>query len=59
MEERSSFGRWLLFGAIGVALFFFGRKYLFGSGDAPTTQPLGKEIARSPRPARCPTTAPR
>jgi YidC/Oxa1 family membrane protein insertase len=54
MEERSSFGRWLLFGAIGVALFFFGRKYLFGSGDAPTTQPLGKDdwgtIAEGDRP---------
>lgn len=43
MEERSNIGRWLLFGVIGVLLFFFGRKWLFGSGDAPVSQPLGKE----------------
>lgn len=43
MEERSNFGRWLLFGLIGVLLFFFGRSWIFGSGDAPVTQPLGKD----------------
>ena len=43
MEEPSNFRKWLLFGAIGVGLFFIGRTWIFGSGDAPVTQPLAKD----------------